>query len=60
MINAFAGPPFLISLISTVASLPFFLVPLPAVGLSVLGSMHLLNPYLMLVSVFFIGVGFAF
>jgi MFS family permease len=31
-----------------------------AAGLSVLGSMHLLNPYLMLVSVFFIGVGFAF
>src|SRR4029077_8958685 len=31
-----------------------------AAGLAVLGSMHLLNPYLMLVSVFFIGVGFAF
>jgi MFS family permease len=84
MMNAFAGSPFLISLMSTVASLPFFLFTLPAgalvdkvdrqklicsinaglaataAGLAVLGSMHLLNPYLMLVSVFFIGVGFAF
>jgi len=31
-----------------------------AAGLAVLGWLHLLNPYLMLVSVFFIGVGFAF
>jgi Transmembrane secretion effector len=29
-------------------------------GLAVLGWLHLLNPYLMLASVFFIGVGFAF
>jgi MFS family permease len=29
-------------------------------GLAVLGWLHLLNPYLMLVGVFFIGVGFAF
>ena len=84
MMNAFAGSPFLISLISTVASLPFFLFTLPAgalvdkvdrqklicsinvglaataAGLAVLGWLHLLNPYLMLISVFLIGVGFAF
>jgi MFS family permease len=84
MMNAFAGSPFLISLMSTVASLPFFLFTLPAgalvdkvdrqklicsinvglaataAGLAVLGWLHLLNPYLMLISVFLIGVGFAF
>jgi MFS family permease len=84
MMNAFTGSPFLISLMSTVASLPFFLFTLPAgaladkvnrkklicsinvglgataTGLAVLGWLHLLNPYLILVSVFFIGVGFAF
>src|SRR6266403_1523134 len=57
--NIFAESPFLISLLSTVASLPFFLFTLPA-GLAVLGWLHLINPYLILVSVFFIGVGFAF
>jgi MFS family permease len=84
MMNVFTGSPFLISLMSTVASLPFFLFTLPAggladkvdrqkliclinvglaataVGLAALGWLHLLNPYLILVSVFFIGVGFAF
>src|SRR3974390_1571246 len=84
MMNVFTGSPFLISLMSTVASLPFFLFPPPAgaladkvdrqklicfinvglavtaVGLAVLGWLRLLNPYLILVSVFFIGVGFAF
>jgi MFS family permease len=84
MMNFFTGSPFLISLMSTVASLPFFLFTLPAgaladkfdrqklicvvnvglaataVGLAVLGWLHLLNPYLMLISVFIIGVGFAF
>src|ERR1700757_4234767 len=84
MMNIFTGSPFLISLMSTVASLPFFLFTLPAgaladkvdrqklicfvnvglaataAGLAVLGWLHLLNPYLMLTSVFFIGVGFAF
>jgi len=73
----------LLSLMSTVASLPFFLFTLPAgaladkvdrqklvctinvclaataFALAVLGWMHLLNPYLILVGVFFIGVGFA-
>ena len=84
MMNVATGSPFLISLMSTVASLPFFLFTLPAgaladkvdrqklicfanvglaataVGLAVLGWLRLLNPYLILVSVFFIGVGFAF
>ena len=84
MMNVFTGSPFFISLMSTVASLPFFLFTLPAgaladkvdrqklvcfinvglaamaVGLAVLGWLHLLNPYLMLASVFLIGVGFAF
>src|SRR5215470_8326099 len=84
MMNSFTGSPFMISLMSTVASLPFFLFTLPAgaladkvdrrklicfiniglaataVGLAVLGWLHLLNSYLMLVSVFFIGIGFAF
>jgi MFS family permease len=84
MMNVVTGSPFLISLMSTVASLPFFLFTLPAgaladkvdrqklicainvglaamaVGLAALGWLHLLNPYLILVSVFFIGLGFAF
>src|ERR1700732_811 len=84
MMNAFTGSPFLISLLSTVASLPFFLFTLPAgaladkvdrqklicfinaglaataVGLAVLGWLHLLNPYLILVSVFFHGLEFPF
>jgi MFS family permease len=84
MINSFTGSPLLISLMSTLASLPFFLFMLPAgaladkvdrqklicfinVGLAaaagclaVLGWLHLLNPCLILVSVFCIGVGFAF
>src|SRR6476660_9780411 len=82
--NIFTGSPLLLSLMSTVASLPFFLFTLPAgaladkvdrqklicvinvglaamaAGLAVLGWVHLLNPYLILVRVFFIGVGFAF
>jgi Na+/melibiose symporter-like transporter len=84
MINSFTGSPLLISLMSTLASLPFFLFTLPAgaladkvdrqkmiclinVGLAVaagclavLGWLHLLNAYVILVSVFCIGVGFAF
>src|SRR6201984_2980884 len=79
MMDVFTGSPFLISLMSTVASLPFFLFTLPAgaladkvdrqklicfvnvglaataAGLAALGWLHLLNPYLMLTSVFFIG-----
>src|SRR6202035_3937418 len=84
MMNKLTGSPFLISLMSTVASLSFFLFTMPAgvladkvdrqklvctvnlclaataLGLAVLGWLHLLNPYLILVCVFFIGVGFAF
>ena len=83
MMNAFTGSPLLLSLMSTVASLPFFLFTLPAgvladridrqrlvctinvcmastaFALAVLGWMHLLTPYLILVCVFVIGVGFA-
>jgi MFS family permease len=70
IMNVATGSPFLISLMSTVASLPFFLFTLPAgaladrvdrqklicfvnvglavtaVGLAVLGWLHLLNPWL--------------
>ena len=84
MMNKLTGSPFLISLMSTVASLSFFLFTLPAgvladkvdrqklvctinlslaamaLGLAVLGWLHLLNPYLILVCMFFIGIGFAF
>src|SRR5262249_21495329 len=84
MINASNGSPLLISLMSTVASLPFFLFTLPAGSLAdkvdrqklvcfinfglaaaagslaVLGWLHLLNPYIILASVFCIGIGFAF
>src|SRR6202043_1038585 len=83
LMNTFAGSPFLISLMSTVASLPFFLFTLPAgvladrvnrkkltcainvwlaavaVALAILGWLHLLNPCLMLISIFLLGGGFA-
>jgi len=82
--NTLAPSPFFLSLMATVASLPFFLFTLPAgaladlldrkkllclmnlwlataaVGLAVLGWLHLLNPYAILACVFLIGVGFAF
>jgi MFS family permease len=82
--NLLTASPLLISLMSTVASLPFFLFTLPAgaladridrqklvcainlwlaataIGLALLGWLNLLNPYLILGCVFFIGVGFAF
>jgi MFS family permease len=82
--NLLTESPFLVSLMSTVASLPFFLFTLPAgaladkidrqklvcainlslaaaaLGLAVLGWLHLLNPCVILVCVFLIGVGFAF
>jgi MFS family permease len=81
--NTFAASPFLISLMSTVASLPFFLFTLPAgvladranrkrltcainvwlaaiaVALAILGWLNLLNPCLMLISIFLLGGGFA-
>src|ERR1700746_2768399 len=82
--NMLAPSPFFLSLMATVASLPFFLFTLPAgaladlldrkkllclmnlwlatgaVGLAVVGWLHLLNPYAILACVFLIGVGFAF
>jgi MFS family permease len=84
MMNLLVASPFLISLMSTLASLPFFLFTLPAgaladkvnrrklvcainlclafptLALALLGWLRLLNPPLVLVSVFVIGVGFAF
>ena len=84
VMNTLAASPLLISLISTVASLPFFLFTLPAgaladrvnrkrlvcainlwlaitaAALAVLGWLHLLNPCLILIGVFLLGVGFAF
>jgi MFS family permease len=83
LMNTFAASPFVISLMSTVASLPFFLFTLPAgvladrvnrkkltcvinvwlaaiaVALAILGWLHLLNPWLMLISIFLLGGGFA-
>ena len=83
MMNLFADSPLLLSLMSTVAALPFFFFTLPAgaladrinrqklicavnfglaataLALALLGWMRLLNPYLILSCVFFIGVGFA-
>src|ERR1700722_15195901 len=82
--NMLGSSTFLLSLISPVASLPFFLFTLPAgaladivnrrkllcfmnlwlasaaVLLAILGSFQLLNPYVLLLFVFLIGVGFAF
>jgi MFS family permease len=76
--------PLLLSLMSAVASLPFFLFILPAGALAdvvdrrkllwvmnlwlavaagslaLLGALGLLNPYLVLLCVFLLGVGFAF
>jgi MFS family permease len=78
-----ASPPFL-SLMSTVASLPFFFFTLPAGaladmvdrkrmmfvmtiwlaiaagGLAFAGLFHLMNPWILLTAIFFIGTGFAF
>jgi hypothetical protein len=59
MMNIATGSPFLLSLMSTVCFVNVGLVA-TAAGLAVLGCLHLLNPYLVLVSVFLIGVGFAF
>jgi MFS family permease len=82
--NTLTESPFLISLMSTVASLPFFLFTLPAgaladssnrkklvcviniwlaataVAVAIVGWLHLRNPCLILISAFFLGVGFAF
>jgi MFS family permease len=82
--NMLGSSTFLLSVMSTVASLPFFLFTPPAgvladmvnrrkllcfinlwlagaAGLlSILSSFHLVNPYVLLFSVFLIGAGFAF
>ena len=84
VMNTLTVSPFLISLMSTVASLPFLIFTLPAGALAdmvdrkkmlivmniwlalaagslaLLGSIHLLSSSLLLISVFLIGVGFAF
>jgi MFS family permease len=84
LMNSLTASPFLISFISTAASLPFFLFTLPAgaladqvdrkrlaclinlwlaaaaAALAILGWLQLLNPYLILVCVFLLGIGFAF
>ena len=83
VMNMLTPSPFLISVLSTVASLPFFLFTLPAgaltdmvdrkkllclvnlwlaaaaAGLAILGWLHLINPPVILVFVFLIGIGFA-
>jgi predicted MFS family arabinose efflux permease len=82
--NTLTPSMFLISVMSTVAALPFFLFTLPAGALAdmvdrkkllctmniwlagaaaclaILGSLGLLNPYVILISVFMMGIGFAF
>jgi MFS family permease len=84
VMNTLTPSMFLISVMSTVAALPFFLFTLPAgaladmvdrkklllttnvwlaaaaAGLAILGFFGLLNPYVILVSVFMMGLGFAF
>jgi MFS family permease len=82
--NTLTPSMFLISVMSTVAALPFFFFTLPAGALAdmvdrkkllltmnvwlagsaaclaLLGFFSLLNPYMILVSVFMMGLGFAF
>jgi MFS family permease len=84
LMNSLGASPFLLSIMATSASLPFFLFTLPAgavtdlvnrqtlfVGtylwlagaaglLTVCTWLHLVHPYVILVTVFLLGVGFAF
>jgi MFS family permease len=84
MMHATSGSTFYISLMSTVAALPFFLFTLPAgafadmvdrklltcglnlwlaavaSALAVIGFLGLLSPWIILTSVFLLGIGFAF
>jgi MFS family permease len=84
MVNSLSGSMFLLSLMSTVAALPFFLFTLPAGALAdmidrkrltcglnlwlafvagslaFLGMFGLLKPWIVLTSVFLLGIGFAF
>jgi MFS family permease len=83
VMNTLSASPFMLSLMSTAAALPFFLLTFPAgaltdmvdrkrilvvmhvwlalsaAGLAVLGLLRLLNPSLILIGVFLLGVGFA-
>ena len=82
--NRVSDSPLFLSLMSTVASLPFFFFTLPAGALAdmvdrkrmmfvmtiwlgaaagalaLVGWFHLINPWILLTAVFFIGTGFAF
>jgi MFS family permease len=82
--NRVSDSPLFLSLMSTVASLPFFFFTLPAGaladmvdrkrmmfvmtiwlaiaagGLALVGVFHLINPWILLTAIFFIGTGFAF
>ncbi len=84
LMNASGASPFLLSLIATAASLPFFFFTLPAGALADLSNrrniliavylwlgaaagllavctwLHRVHPYLILTTVFLLGVGFAF
>ena len=84
LMNAVGASPFLLSLIATAASLPFFLFTLPAGALADLSNrrniliavylwlasaaallavctwLHLVHPYIILTTVFLLGIGFAF
>jgi MFS family permease len=84
MMHTLSNSPFLISLMSTLASLPFFLFTVPAGALAdmvdrrrvisvmnlwlascagmvaIFGFLNALNPWLILVAIFFAGVGFSF
>jgi MFS family permease len=83
VMNTMTPSPFFLSLLSTAASLPFFLFTFPAgaladmlnrkkllcvmhvwlvvaaAGLALLGSLRLLNPAVILIAVFLLGIGFA-
>jgi MFS family permease len=82
--NALGASPFLLSLIATAASLPFFLFTLPAGAIADLSNrrnlliavylwlaaaagllavctwLHWVHPYIILTTVFLLGIGFAF
>src|ERR1700730_4514993 len=84
LMNSLGASPFLLSLMATSASMPFFLFTLPAGAISDLVSrqklfvgtylwlsaaagllavctwLHLVHPYLILATVFLLGIGFAF